>query len=294
MLEAVPNVSEGRDARVIGAVGEAFGRRAELLDVHADRDHHRSVFTLVGDDDDIVEALLAGIATALELIDLRDHVGVHPRVGVADVVPIVPLEPQDLPRAVERALVLAARLGEELGLTIFLYGDAGGDLRPAHFRRGGLDELVRRVETGELVPDAGPVRIDPRAGVALVGARAPLVAYNLVLDTTDVAVGREIAAAVRGSSGGLPGLQAIGLLLADVGRVQVSMNVIDVDAAALHVVVERVRAEARARGADVVDGELVGLVAERVVRAGEAAGGELPGIDEAQILENRLSSRLGE
>ncbi|HEX4746637.1 MAG TPA: glutamate formimidoyltransferase [Gaiellaceae bacterium] len=294
MLEAVPNVSEGRDARVIAAIGEAFESHATLLDVHADRDHHRSVFTLVADEMEIVDALVAGIARAVELVDLRLHEGVHPRVGVADVVPLVPLEPADMARAVGRARVLAERLGDELDLPVFLYGDAGSDLRPAYFRRGGLVELTRRVEAGELVPDAGPARIDPRSGVALVGARAPLIAYNLVLDTDDLDLARDTAATVRGSSGGLPGLQAIGLRLPETGRVQVSMNVIDLEAAPLHLVVERVRAEATARGVEVAAGELVGLVPERVVRAAEAAGVELPGIDESRILESALRSRLAE
>ena len=157
-----------------------------------------------------------------------------------------------------------------------------------------LDELRRRVEAGELVPDAGPREIDPRTGVVLVGARAPLVAYNLELATDDVRVAQEIAAAVRGSSGGMPGLQAIGLALASSGRAQVSMNVIDVDLAPLHEVVVRVRAEAASRGTEVVAGELVGLVPERVARAAAAAGVELPGVDASQILENVLRSRLAE
>ena len=294
MLEAVPNVSEGRDAGVIAAIGDAFAARATLLGTHADPDHHRSVFTLVAEAGDIVDALLAGVASAVERIDLRSHVGVHPRVGAVDVVPLVPLVPEDMPRAVEAALGTARRIGAELGVPVFLYGEAGAGLRPVFFRRGGLDELRRRVEAGELVPDAGPREIDPRTGVVLVGARAPLVAYNLELATDDVRVAQEIAAAVRGSSGGMPGLQAIGLALASSGRAQVSMNVIDVDLAPLHEVVVRVRAEAASRGTEVVAGELVGLVPERVARAAAAAGVELPGVDASQILENVLRSRLAE
>jgi glutamate formiminotransferase len=292
VLEAVPNVSEGRDARVIAAVREAFAAHAALLDVHSDRDHHRSVFTLAAEEEELADALLAGITRAVELIDLRRHEGVHPRVGVADVVPLVPLEPGDMSRAVDRARALAARIGDELGLPVFLYGDAGGDLRPAFFRRGGLDELTRRVEAGELVPDAGPARLDPRSGAVLVGARPPLVAYNLVLATDEVEVARAIATAVRGSSGGLPGLQAIGLTLESTGRAQVSMNVIDIDAAPVHEVVLRVRAEAHERGVEIHSGELVGLVPERVVRDAEAAGVELPGIDASKVLEDVLRSRL--
>jgi glutamate formiminotransferase len=292
VLEAVPNVSVGRDPGVIVAIGNAFATGALLLDLHSDPDHNRSVFTLAGDDEALVDGLLAGIATAVELIDLREHRGVHPRVGVADVVPLVPLERIDMPRAVVAAELLARRIGDELGLPVFRYGETGGGRRPAYFRRGGLDELRRRVESGELEPDDGPHRIDPRSGAVLVGARRPLVAYNVELAAADVAVAHEVAVAVRESSGGMPGVQAIGLLLPESGRVQVSMNVIDVDAAPLHEVVERARAEAAARGVEISGGELVGLVPASVLRAAEEVGASVPGVDESRVLESVLRSRL--
>lgn len=292
MLEAVPNVSEARDARVVAAIGTAFERHAALLDVHSDADHHRSVYTLVGSEHELVESLLDGIRVAVELIDLREHVGVHPRIGVADVVPFVPLEPADIDEAVAAAQTLAQRIGDELGLPVFLYGEAAGGVRPVFFRRGGLEALAWRVETGELVPDAGPPEVDARSGGVLVGARHMLIAYNLDLATDDLEIATSVAVAVRGSSGGMPGVQAIGLRLPESGRTQVSMNVIDVDLAPLHEVVERVRAEALARGTEVVAGELVGLVPERVVDAAVAAGVELPGIDASQVLERVLRSRL--
>ena len=292
MLEAVPNISEGRRPDVVSAIADAFSVGVELLDVHSDADHHRSVFTLVGEEAALIDALLAGVAASVERIDLTEHVGVHPRVGAADVVPLVPLVPEDMPRAISAARELAARVGGELGLPVFLYGEAGGGRRPVYFRRGGVDDLRARVEEGELVPDAGPHEIDPRSGAVLVGARQVLIAYNLDLATSDVGVAREVAAAVRYSSGGIPGVQAIGLELPAAGRVQVSMNVIDVHAAPLHEVVERVRAEARTFGVEVSGGELVGLVPERVVQAAAAADVELPGIDDSRILERVLRSRL--
>jgi glutamate formiminotransferase len=292
VLEAVPNVSEGRRPEVVSTIADAFAGGVELLDVHSDADHHRSVFTLAGDADALVDALLAGIAAATELIDLREHVGVHPRVGAADVVPLVPLVPGEMSRAETAARELAARVGAALGLPVFLYGEVGGGRRPAYFRRGGLDELRARVAEGELVADEGPNAIDPRSGAVLVGARHVLVAYNLDLATGNVGVARDVAAAVRQSSGGMPGVQAIGLELPLTGRVQVSMNILDVDAAPLHEVVECVRSEARAHGVEVAGGELVGLVPERVVAAAAAAGVELPGIDDSRILERVLRSRL--
>ena len=294
MLEAVPNASEGRRAEVVSAIGSAFAQDAVLLDTHADADHNRSVFTLAAEEGELVESLLAGIAAAVERIDLREHVGVHPRVGAVDVVPVVPFASESMDRAKSAARLVAARVGEELRLPVFLYGQVGDERRPAYFRRGGLDELRRRVDSGELVPDEGPREVDPRSGAVLVGARHALVAYNLDLTTEDVRIAQAVAASVRESSGGMGGVQAIGLRLPGSGRTQVSMNVIDVDAAPLHEVVERVRREAGARGVSVSGGELVGLVPERVVAAAASAGSELPGVDASQVLETVLHSRLAE
>ena len=284
----MPNVSEGRDAGAIAAIGHALSSRARLLDVHSDVDHHRSVFTLAGIDGDeaLVESLVAGIARARDLVDLRRHEGVHPRVGAADVVPLVPIRPSDMDRACAAALALGERVGEELGLPVFLYGVVGEDRRPAFFRRGGPETLQARVDAGELAPDFGPPRLDPGAGAVLVGARVPLVAFNVDLATDDVDVARAIAATVRESSGGFPGVQALGLALA--GRTQVSMNVLDTSRTALHEVVERVTEEARQRGVAVLRGELVGLVPASVAVAAAAGPLALPGLDESRILELRL------
>ena len=290
-LESVPNVSEGRDRELIDRIGAAFGRGARLLDVHADADHNRSVFTLVGNDGDdaLLDALVEGIGTAAATIDLRSHEGVHPRVGAADVVPIVPLRPQDMERARVTARELGRRIGSELGLPVFLYGEVGDGRRPAFFRRGGPQELQQRVDAGELRPDFGPARLEERACAVLVGARATLVAFNVVLDTDDVEAARAVAASVRESGGGLPGLQALGLRLASSGRAQVSMNLIDLDRTPLHVVLERVAGEAAARGHVVESAELVGLLPARAVL--EAAAGPLllgSQLDPGRVLELRL------
>ena len=288
MLEAVPNVSEGRDAAAIAAIGEAFSSSARLLDVHSDPDHHRSVYTLVGERENLVASLLRGITVACERIDLRLHNGVHPRVGAADVVPLVALRPEDVEDAAAGALDVAARAGMELGLPVFLYGDVGGGRRPASFRRGGVAELERRLAADEVSPDFGPSRIDPRSGAVLVGTRKPLVAYNLDLSTDDLDVARAVAAAVRESSGGLPGVQAIGLRLPGSGRVQVSMNVLDIELSPLHEVVEAVTREAAARSTRVVAGELVGLVPAQVLEAATEAGVEVPGVYESRVLERLM------
>ncbi len=290
MLEAVPNVSEGRSSAVLNTIERAFARGARVLDVHADPDHHRAVFTLVGDAAALAEALLAGISAAVALVDLRAHTGVHPRVGAVDVVPVVPFPNNGMELAKATARSIARRIGTELGLPVFHYGEIGGGRRPAYFRSGGLEGLQRRMESGELVPDAGPSRIDPRSGAVLVGARQPLIAYNVILETDHVAVAREVAAAVRESGGGMTGVQAIGLRLPSSGLVQVSVNVVDIEQAPLHEVVERVRVEATSRGVVVRGGELVGLVPASVLQAALEAGVELPGIDESRVLERALRS----
>jgi glutamate formiminotransferase len=290
-LEAVPNVSEGRDPAVIEAIAAAFGSSARLLDTHVDPDHHRSVFTLTGTDDGLMAALLAGIARACELIDLRRHDGVHPRVGVVDVVPVVAVDRDDLDRASATALALAELVGKELGLPVFLYGAIGAGRSPAYFRRGGLGELQRRITAGELAPVAGPETIDPATGAVLVGARRPLIAFNVDLATNDVEIAREIAAAVRESGGGLPGVRALGLHLPGSGRVQVSMNLEDWETSAPHQVVSRIEELATARGVAVACSELVGLIPAGAVSAAAGAALHIDGLDPSRTLELRL---LGE
>jgi glutamate formiminotransferase len=288
VLEAVPNFSEGRSEETIAALGDALAKHAHVLDVHVDPDHHRSVFTVAGSEPDLVEALVQGIACAHERIDLRHHEGVHPRVGAADVVPVVAVWPEQLEAAKSAALTLAGRVGNELGVPVFLYGEVAPGVRPALLRRGGLAELQRRIDEGELIPDRGPSRLDPTAGCVLVGARRPLIAFNVNLATDDLGVGQEIAAAIRETGGGFHGVRALGLPLASRGLVQVSMNVEDWEASPLEEIVARIEAEAAARGVEVSGAELVGLMPEGAARPGAAAL-RLAGLDDSQLLESRLS-----
>jgi glutamate formiminotransferase len=287
-LEAVPNFSEGRDRATIAAIGEALSTHARLLDVHSDGDHNRSVYTLVGSEAELVAALLAGIACARERIDLRRHEGAHPRVGSADVVPLVPIQEADADRARAAALELARRVGEELALPVFLYADLASGRGPAFFRRGGPAELQRRLDAAELAPDFGPAQLDERAGGVLVGARPPLIAFNVNLEGDDLDAAREIARAVRERDGGFPGVRALGLRLAQARHVQVSLNVENWRAAALHEVVAAVHREAAARGLRVTGSELVGLLP---AGAAVAAAGSLLGVqhlDPSHVLELRL------
>jgi glutamate formiminotransferase len=291
-LESVPNVSEGRDRETIDAIGAAISGRARLLDVHADADHNRSVFTVVGREDELEEALLAGIACARERIDLRRHGGAHPRIGAVDVCPIVPIRPADMERAKSAALALAERVGAELRLPVFLYGELAPGTGPAFFRRGGLDELGRRLASGELAPDFGPSELDPAAGAVLVGARRPLIAFNVNLRSEDAEVARAIAAVVREAGGGFPGVRALGLDLPRAGLVQVSMNVEDWEAAALHEIVARIRHEAGARGVEVAGAELVGLMPAGAAAAAAGAQLGIEGFDSSHLLELRLLDDL--
>ncbi len=284
-LESVPNFSEGRDRSTIDAIGEALGAHARLLDVHSDPDHNRSVFTLVGDETNLSDALLAGIGVAIQLIDLRTHEGAHPRVGAADVVPIVPLQSADMARAQVAVAAIGARIGRELDLPVFVY--APPERGPAFYRRGGPAGLQQRVDAGELAPDYGPARLSASAGAVILGARHPLIAFNVNLRGS-VEVAREVARIVRERSGGFPGVRALGLDLPRAGLAQVSMNVEDWEAAALHDIVARVASEAEARGAEVVGSELVGLMPAGAAAAAAGSILRIKGFDESRVLELRL------
>jgi glutamate formiminotransferase len=256
-LLAYPNVSEGRDAVVVAAVAEAFG--PGLLDVHTDPDHHRSAYTLAGVPGKLAGAVMDGAARAVELVTLDGHDGVHPRVGALDVAPIVHLTPEDRGAACAEALVLADRLGDELGLPVFLYGELGGGRTRAELRRGGLPALAERMRAGELAPDFGPRAPHPRAGAVLVAARPPLVAFNLVLEPpADVDRARVIAARIReGGPEGLAAVRAIGVALSRRGLAQVSTNIEDPARTTPAQVLAAV-----GRHAPVAEAELVGLAPE--------------------------------
>jgi glutamate formiminotransferase len=290
-LEAVPNFSEGRDRTTIDAIGEALGAHARLLDLHSDADHNRSVYTLVGDEEQLVAALIAGIACARERIDLRSHQGAHPRIGAADVVPLVPIHEADAGRARAAALELARRVGEELALPVFLYADLAPGRGPAFFRRGGPSELQRRIDTGELAPDFGPAQLDERAGGVIIGARRALIAFNVNLAGDDLEAAREVARAVRERDGGFPGVRALGLRLPAAGHVQVSMNIEDWRASPLHEVVAAVERESGMRGLDVMGAELVGLLPAGAAVAAAGSLLRVAGLDPSHVLELRL---LGE
>jgi glutamate formiminotransferase len=302
ILMAVPNVSEGRDEETIAAIAAAFAGRGSdgprVLDVHRDPDHHRSVFTLAGPADVLVDALLRGARVAVERIDVMTRVdrgahdvGQHPHVGALDVAPVVYLGPADRGAACAHALVLADRMAEELHVPVFLYGGLSGTepataRTRAQLRRGGAAGLTARMAADErrLVPDFGPSRPHASAGATLVAARPPLVAFNLQLESgATLEDARAIAALIReGGEQGLAGVRAIGIQLGG-GVAQVSMNVERPFEVHLSVVVDAVRAHA-----DVACAELVGL-APAAAFEGFPADVPIPGFDPARhLIENAL------
>ncbi|HEV7769212.1 MAG TPA: hypothetical protein VGO66_00980 [Solirubrobacterales bacterium] len=260
-LLAVPNVSVGLDAGRIEALAAAFSADAALLDQHSDSDHDRTVFTLAGARGQLPDTLTAGAEAAIESIDMSGYGGAHPAIGALDVCPLVWVDPADRDPARAAALEAAELIGA-LGVPVFLYGELASDpgrTERAYFRNGGLAELWLRMDSGELRPDRGPDLPHPQAGATLLTARPPLAAFNVELDSGDVEVAGSVAAGLRESGGGLPGVRAIGLTLSS-GRAQVSTNVHDPVAVPLGAVVERVRSLAAQLGARPLEAELVGLV----------------------------------
>jgi glutamate formiminotransferase / 5-formyltetrahydrofolate cyclo-ligase len=291
LLEAVPNFSVGRDDAVLAAIRAAIEGHARVLDVHADADHNRSVFTCVGAAGELVDGLEAGIAVAAGRIDLAAHEGVHPRVGAADVVPIVRFREGD-PEPARAAHALGERIGR-MGIPVLGYAELGDGRRPAAFRAAGIDALAAKLVSGEITPLYGPARLHPSAGAVLLGVRPPLVAFNVDLRTDDFEVARAIAAAVRERDGGLAGVQALGLRLAGTGRAQVSMNLIDVTATPLHAVVAEVARLAAERGVEVEGGELVGLMPAATAAAAAGAALAIDGMAPDRVLEVAAGGEFG-
>jgi glutamate formiminotransferase/glutamate formiminotransferase/formiminotetrahydrofolate cyclodeaminase len=292
-LLAVPNFSEGRSEGVVEALGAALGEHADVLNVHFDPEHNRSVFTIAAEPGPLAEALVAGARQAIELIDMRAHQGLHPHVGALDVCPAVWIAEGER----EAAGAVALEVGEGIGaleVPVFLYGELAATeerRERAFFRRGGPAELARRMAGGELAPDFGPPAPHPSAGATLVTARRPLVAFNLELDTPNPEVAREVAAELREAGGGLEGVRAIGLPR-DERRSQVSVNVHDPEAVPLARIAAEVRRLATELGAGVVEAELVGLAPEAALRGYGEGDPPIAGFDpEVHLIERRLAAR---
>ena len=297
LVECVPNFSEGRRQEVIDQIVQEIASVPQvwILDVESDKDHNRSVVTCVGEPEAALEAMFRAIARAAELINLEEHRGEHPRIGATDVVPFVPLRGVTMEEAVELARRLGKRVGEELGIPVYLYEAAA--TRPdrenlANIRRGEYEGLKEAIKSDpDRVPDFGPRELGP-AGATVIGAREFLIAFNVYLNTDDVKVAKRIARAVRHSSGGLRYVKALGMLVG--GQAQVSMNLTNFKKTPIYRVVELIRREAARYGCTITHTELVGLTPLKAMLDVAQWYLQLDGFSESQVLERRLEEVLEE
>jgi glutamate formiminotransferase len=293
LIESVPNISEGRRPEVVEAAVEALKRTPGLrvLDVSSDSDHNRSVLTLAGDEASLREGLLALFGVAVERIDLRSHQGEHPRMGAVDVVPFIPIEGATMADCVALAKDVAQAVAARYGVPIYLYEEASAAAHRKNLediRRGEFEGLAKKMADPLWRPDFGPETPHPSAGASVVGARMPLIAYNVNLGTSDLEIAKRIAKGIRHSSGGYRFVKAMGVMLEARRIAQVSINMTDFKKTPLHRVLETVRSEAARYGVPVVGSEIVGLVpAEALIDAADHYL-QLESFDPTQVLERRI------
>jgi glutamate formiminotransferase len=300
IVECIPNFSEGRRTEVIDEIVAAIKTvpGAVLLDRESDADHNRSVVTFVAPPDRVVDAAIAAAKKAAELIDLNDHKGEHPRMGATDVIPFVPISGVTMADCVELARQCGERMWRELSIPVYLYEKAA--TRPerenlAAVRKGQFEGIRGEIATNEArLPDFGEARVHPTAGITAVGARPPLIAYNINLGTSDIEIANKIARAVRHLSGGLRYVKALGFELKDRGIVQVSMNMVNYEGTPLFRVFEMIKREAERYGVPVVGSEIVGLVPQGALNAVADFYLQLEDFSENQILEHRLQAATTE
>jgi glutamate formiminotransferase len=294
IIESIPNVSEGRRPEVIARLAQAIRETpgARLLDVSSDASHNRSVFTLVGDGPALKAAILALYEVAVAEIDLRTHRGEHPRLGAIDVVPFVPIEAATMADCVALAKDVAATVAERFSVPVFLYEDASSN--PARknledIRRGEFEGLAQKLQAPEWAPDFGPGTPHDTAGASVIGARMPLIAYNINLNTDRLDVARKIATAIRHSSGGLRFVKAMGVMLDDRRIAQVSMNLTNYQKTPIARVFEMVKREAQRHGVTILESEIVGLVPSAALLASAEYYLQIEGFNaDKQVLENTL------
>jgi len=293
LIECIPNVSEGRRPEIVAAMVDAMRRvpRVRLLDHSSDASHHRSVFTLVGDAAGIEAAVLALFERAVADIDLCGHRGEHPRLGAVDVVPFVPIEGVTMADCVALAKKVAAEVASRFQLPVYLYEEASTN--PARknledIRRGEFEGLAAKMATEGWAPDFGPAAPHPSAGAAVIGARMPLIAYNINLATDRLDVAKKIAAAIRHSSGGYRFVKAMGIKLEDRGIVQVSMNLTNFEKTPIFRVFETVKREAARYGVAVLESEIVGLIPSAALHAAAEFYLQIEGFKPDQVLEHKL------
>ena len=293
VIECVPNVSEGRRPDIVGAMAEAIRAVAgvRLLDHSSDASHHRSVFTLAGDAAGLERAVLALFERAVADIDLRTHRGEHPRLGAVDVVPFVPIEGVTMAECVALAKKVGAEVAARFQIPVYLYEEASAN--PARrnledIRRGEFEGLAAKMATAGWVPDFGPASPHPSAGAAVIGARMPLIAYNINLATDRLDVAKKIAAAIRHSSGGYRFVKAMGIRLESRGIVQVSMNLTNYEKTPIFRVFETVKREAERHGVAILESEIIGLVPSAALMSAAEFYLQIEGFSADQVFENKL------
>lgn len=270
IIECVPNFSEGKDRSKGQAIADAADRveGIKILDFCMDADHHRSVLTLLGPPDSVKDACLAACRKAVEIIDMREHRGVHPRIGAVDVVPFVPLGDATMADAVAVAHDFGCEFAQRFQIPVYYYAEAAlGPARKelAAIRQGGYEGLKGKLQDAAWQPDAGEGTFNPRSGATAVGARGPLIAFNINLDSDNLRLAQHIAGRIRQSGGGLPHVKAIGIMLASRNLAQISMNLTDYTITSLRTVFERVYQEAGRCNVNILESELIGLIPQNAM-----------------------------
>ena len=292
LLECVPNISEGRDQRKIASMADEVKKHSgvKLLDTSSDRDHHRSVFTFIGEPEAVKDAAFSLTMKAIDLIDMREHKGSHPRLGAVDVVPFVPVQGVEMKEAVQIAREFGKGLAKR-GIPVFFYEEAA--TRPERkdlpsIRKGEYEGLGEKLKDPDWKPDEGPAHFNPKSGATVVGARFPLVAYNVNLKTKDLALAKEIARKVRFKDGGFPHIRAMGVDLKEKGLVQVSMNLTNYRVTNIPKVYEFIKEEALRKGVEIEESEIVGLIPLGVLEGVAQNYLKYPDFSVRQVIEQRI------
>ena len=292
LLECVPNISEGRDQEKIALIAEEVKKHREvkLLDVSSDRDHHRSVFTFIGEPKAVKDAAFSFALKTIELIDMKEHRGAHPRLGAVDVVPFVPIQGVEMEEAIQVAREFGKELGKR-GVPVFFYEEAATSPERKDLpsiRKGEYEGLKEKLRDPKWKPDEGPESFNPKFGATVVGARFPLVAYNVNLKTKDLSIAKEIARKVRFKDGGFPHVRAMGVDLKERGMVQVSMNLTNYRVTSIPKVFEFIREEALRRSVEVAESEIVGLIPLGVLEGIAQSHLKYPEFSIRQVIEQRI------
>lgn len=293
IVQCVPNFSEGRNKEIIEKIVEEIRivEDVKLLDYSMDKDHNRTVVTFIGDPDQVLLAAFNACKVASELIDMRKHIGEHPRMGATDVIPLIPISDVTMEECVELSKELGRKIGEELNISVYLYEKSAqnsGRENLANVRRGQYEGMANKLKEEEWTPDFGPIELNENAGVTAVGARMPLVAFNVNLGTNDINIAKNIAKAVRASSGGFTHCKGLGIEIKERNIVQVSMNMVDYTKTPLFRVFDMIEREARRYGVNVIGSEIIGLLPMAAMIDVADYYLKIENFDHSQILEKRM------